>query len=178
MRMIAITAQILIGVTLLWLGLNGLLRLMAHLPLRCIAQQSIATIFLSRYIALLFGLQLLGSLLLLVGRWRVLALVLLGPIALNIVLFHLFMGPGSFIFALLLALLESGAIWTCRRYFDSTSMLKEKAGPLEGSPWNYFVQPVLSTSRTHSSSKSKTGDVHDSRADTFSRRRWRIHDWR
>jgi len=135
MKIIAITAQVLIGVTLLWLGLSGFLHLMDHLPLRCIALQSIATIFLSRYIALLFGLQLLGSLLLLIGRWRVLSLMLLGPIALNIVLFHLFIGPGSFIFALRLALLESGAIWTCRRYFDSTFILKEKVGPLEGSPW-------------------------------------------
>jgi hypothetical protein len=119
MRIIAITAQILIGVTLLWLGLNGLLHLRANLPLRCIAQQSIATIFLSRYIALLFALQLLGSLLLLVGRWRVLALVLLGPIALNIVFFHVFIGRGSLTFALLLALFESLAIWTCRRFFRS-----------------------------------------------------------
>ncbi|HTF70576.1 MAG TPA: hypothetical protein VK638_48685, partial [Edaphobacter sp.] len=99
MRIIAITAQILIGVTLLWLGLDGL-RLTANLPLRSIAQQSIATIFLSRYIALLFALQLLGSLLLLVGRWKVLALVLLGPIALNIVFFHVFIGRGSLILAL------------------------------------------------------------------------------
>jgi putative oxidoreductase len=120
MRMIAITAQILIGVTLLWLGLNGLLHLVANLPLRCIAPQSIASILLSPYIVLLFGLQLLGSLLLLVGRWNVLALVLLGPIALNIVFFHVFMGGGSsLLFALLLALLESLAIWSCRRYFGS-----------------------------------------------------------
>jgi putative oxidoreductase len=119
MRIIAITAQILIGVTLLWLGLNGLLHITANLPLRCIAQQSIATIFLSRYIALLFALQLLGSLLLLVGRWKVMAFVLLGPIALNIVFFHVFIGRGSLIFALLLALFESLVIWTCRRYFRS-----------------------------------------------------------
>jgi putative oxidoreductase len=119
MRMIAITAQILIGVTLLWLGLNGLLHLVANLPLRCIAPQSIASILLSPYIVLLFGLQLLGSLLLLVGRWNVLALVLLGPIALNIVFFHVFMGGGSLLFALLLALLESLVIWSCRRYFGS-----------------------------------------------------------
>jgi putative oxidoreductase len=119
MRIIAITAQILIGVTLLWLGLNGLLHLTANLPLRCIAQQSIATIFLSRYIALFFALQLLGSLLLLVGRWKVMAFVLLGPIALNIVFFHVFIGRGSLIFALLLALFESLVIWTCRRYFRS-----------------------------------------------------------
>ncbi len=119
MRMIAITAQILIGVTLLWLGMNGLLHLAANLPLKCIAPQSIASILLSPYIVLLFGLQLLGSLLLLVGRWNVLALVLLGPIALNIVFFHVFMGRGSLLFAVPLALVESLAIWSCRRYFRS-----------------------------------------------------------
>jgi hypothetical protein len=117
--MIAITAQILIGVTLLWLGMNGLLHLAANLPLKCIAPQSIVSILLSPYIVLLFGLQLLGSLLLLVGRWNVLALVLLGPIALNIVFFHVFMGRGSLLFAVPLALVESLAIWSCRRYFRS-----------------------------------------------------------
>ena len=119
MRIIAITAQILIGVTLLWLGLNGLLHLVANLPLRCIAPQSIASILASPYIVFLFGLQLLGSLLLLVGRWKVLAFVLLGPIALNIVFFHLFIGRGSLIFALLLALIESLVIWACGRYVRS-----------------------------------------------------------
>jgi hypothetical protein len=68
---------------------------------------------------LLFGLQLLGSLLLLVGRWNVLALVLLGPIALNIVFFHVFLGGSSLLAGLLLALVESVAIWSCRRYFGS-----------------------------------------------------------
>ena len=119
MRMIAITAQILIGVTLLWLGLNGLLHLAANLPLKCIAPLSIASILLSPYIVLHCALQLLGSLLLLVGRWNVLALVLLGPIALNIVFFHVFMGRGSLLFAVLLALVESLAIWSCSRYFRS-----------------------------------------------------------
>ncbi|HTF65672.1 MAG TPA: hypothetical protein VK638_23590 [Edaphobacter sp.] len=117
--MIAITAQILIGVTLLWLGLNGLLHFAANLPLKCIAPQSIASILLSPYFVLLFGLQLLGSMLLLVGRWNVLALVLLGPIALNIVFLHVFMGRGSLLFAVPLALVESLAIWSCRRYFRS-----------------------------------------------------------
>jgi putative oxidoreductase len=136
MKTIAITAQILIAVALLWLGLSRFLHLMADVPLRCIAQQSIATIFLSRYIAILLGVQLLGSLLLLVGRWNVLAFVLLGPIVLNIVLFPLFMGPGSFIFALLLGLLESGAIWTCHRYLDSTFHFEKKdRSSLEGFPW-------------------------------------------
>lgn len=129
MKLIAITAQLFIGVTLLWLGLSGFLRLMANLPLKCIVQQSVATIFLSRYIVLLFGLQLLGSLLLLIGRWNAVALLLLGPIALNIVLFHLFMGPDSYFFAFPLALFESLMIWIGRRYFISSFILKEQAGP-------------------------------------------------
>jgi putative oxidoreductase len=129
MRVIAITAQILIGITLLWLGLSSLLHFLAHVPLRCIPR-SIATIFLSRYIALLFGLQLFGSILLLVGRWKVLALVLLGPIALNIVFFRLFMGRDSTVFAVVLALLESLVIWTCRRFFRSSAMFEGQIGPL------------------------------------------------
>jgi putative oxidoreductase len=119
MKTITITAQILIAVTFLWLGLSRLLHLVTSLPLMCIARQSLAAILLSRYFVLLLALQLLGSLLLLVGRWKVIAFVLLGPIALNIVLFHLLMGRDSFIFALLLALLESLVIWTCRRLVRS-----------------------------------------------------------
>jgi hypothetical protein len=126
--MIAITVQIVIGVTLLLRGLSGFLHLMAHLPAWCIAQQALATIFFSRYLPLLFGLQLLGSLLLLVGRWKRLALVLLGPIALNLVLFHFLMGAHSFISAVLLALFEFLAIWACGRYFRSAFVSENQLG--------------------------------------------------
>jgi putative oxidoreductase len=119
MKIVAITAQILIAVTFLWLGLSRGLHLVTSLPPRCTAQRFIAATLLSRHIVLFLALQLLGSLLLMVGRWKVIAFVLLGPIALNIVLFHLFMGRDSLIFALLLALLESLVIWTCRRLFRS-----------------------------------------------------------
>jgi putative oxidoreductase len=128
MRMTAVTAQILIGVTLLWLGLSGFLHLMVNLPLRCIAQQSIATIFLSRYLALLFGLQLLGTVLLLVGRWKQLTCLLLGPIVLNLVFFHLLMGSRSFISVALLALLEFLVIWACRRYLRSAFLSENQWG--------------------------------------------------
>jgi hypothetical protein len=48
---------------------------------------------------------------------------------------------------------------SCFAVRGSASVLKEKMGLLEGSPWNYFVQPVLSTSRTHSSSKKRAGAI-------------------
>jgi hypothetical protein len=127
--MIAIIVQIVIGVTLLLRGLSGFLHLVAHLPARCIAQQSVATIFFYHYLPLLFGLQLLGSLLLLFGRWKVLALMLLGSVILNIVLFHVFMGGGSLVFALLLALLECLGIWACCRYFRSAFVSENQLGP-------------------------------------------------
>jgi hypothetical protein len=128
MRLIAITVQILIGVTLLFAGLNHLLNLMAHLPAWCIAQQSISAIFFSRYLPFLFGLQLLGSLLLLVGCWKRLTLVLLGPIALSLVLFHFLMEPVSFVSAVLLVLLEFLAIWACRPYFRSAFVSENQLG--------------------------------------------------
>src|ERR1700749_2602943 len=106
MKMIAIAAQVLIGVTLLWLGFCSFLHRVANLPLECIAQQSIGSILFSRYLAALCGLQLLGSLLLLFGRWKLLTLALLGPIALNVVFFHFLLGSRSVFIAVLLALVE------------------------------------------------------------------------
>ena len=41
----------------------------------------------------IFGLQVLGGLLLLLNRFVVLALVLLGPVIVNILFFHLLMAP-------------------------------------------------------------------------------------
>jgi hypothetical protein len=54
------------------------------------------------------------------SRWSVVAFLLLGPIALNIVFVYLFMGQSSFIFVFLLSLLESLMIWTYRRYSNPT----------------------------------------------------------
>jgi hypothetical protein len=117
MKMIAIAAQVLIGVTLLWLGVCSFLHRVANLPLECIAHQSIGSIFFSRYLAGLCGLQLLGSLLLLFGRWKLLTLALLDPIALNLVVFHFLLGSRSGVVAVLLTLVEFFAIWICCRYF-------------------------------------------------------------
>jgi hypothetical protein len=128
MRMTAIAAQVLIGVTLLWLGLCSFLQRMANLPLECIAQQSIANIFFSHYLALLFGLQLLGSLLLLLGRWKLLTLALLGPIALNLVFFHFLLGSRSLIVAILLALVEFLAIWICCRHVRPAFLSENQVG--------------------------------------------------
>src|SRR5690348_4517281 len=128
MKMIAVTAQILIGVSLLWLGLSGFLHLMVNLPLRCIAEQSLATFFFSRHLALLYFLLLLGTVLLLVVPWKVLALLLLDPIVLNLVAFHLVMASRSVISAVLLALLEFLAVGIGRRYVRAAFLSENQLG--------------------------------------------------
>ena len=50
-------------------------------------------LFLSHYLVAVFALQLAGGVLLLVNRFVPLALVLLGPVIVNILLFHALLAP-------------------------------------------------------------------------------------
>ena len=51
--------------------------------------------FTTHYYVVVFALQFIGGLLLLVGRYIPLALVILGPIIVNILLFHIHMAPSG-----------------------------------------------------------------------------------
>jgi hypothetical protein len=62
-------------------------------PAKGLAAQFGGAIFASHYWVVIFGIQVLGALLLLLNRFVVLALVLLGPVIVNILFFHVLMAP-------------------------------------------------------------------------------------
>jgi putative oxidoreductase len=62
-------------------------------PPKGLAAQFGGAIFASHYWVVIFGLQVIGGLLLLVNRFVPLALVVLGPVIVNIFFFHAFMAP-------------------------------------------------------------------------------------
>ena len=62
-------------------------------PPKGIAAQFGGAIFASHGWVVIFGLQVLGGLLLLLNRFVVLALVLLGPVIVNILFFHFLVAP-------------------------------------------------------------------------------------
>ena len=74
-------------------------------PPEGLAAQFFGAIFASGYWIAIFALQFVGGLLLLVGRFVPLALTLLGPVIVNILLFHICMEPGGLPVAVAVAVL-------------------------------------------------------------------------
>ncbi|HEX7157404.1 MAG TPA: hypothetical protein VF214_00210 [Edaphobacter sp.] len=92
---IAVTiSRILLGLLFTVFGLNGFLHFIKMPPpTGQLAGQYMGALFLSHYLVVVFLLQVVGGVLLLVNRFVPLSLVLLGPVLVNIVLFHSTMAP-------------------------------------------------------------------------------------
>ena len=92
---IAITiSRILLGLLFTVFGLNGFLHFLKMAPpAGQLAGQYLGALFLSHYLVVVFAVQLIGGVMLLANRYVPLALVLLGPVVVNIVLFHSTMAP-------------------------------------------------------------------------------------
>ena len=103
---IAVTiARILLGLLFTVFGLNGFLHFIPMQPPTGLAGQYMGALFLSHYLVPIFLLQLTGGLLLLVNRFVPLGLLLLGPVLVNILLFHACLAPAGLPMALFATLL-------------------------------------------------------------------------
>jgi hypothetical protein len=98
---IAITiARVLLGLLFTVFGLNGFLHFIPMQTPPGLAGQYMGALFVSHYLVIVFLLQIAGGLLLLINRFVPLALVLLGPVIVNILCFHVFLAPAGLPMAL------------------------------------------------------------------------------
>ncbi len=95
MKIIAHIARILLGALFLTFGLNGFLHFIQMPPPSGLAGQFLGTLFVSHYLVAVFLLQAIAGMLLLANRFVPTALVILGPILVNILLFHALMAPAG-----------------------------------------------------------------------------------
>ncbi len=94
MKIAVLIARILLGLLFAVFGLNGFLHFIPQQsPPTGLAGQYVAALFVSHYLVVVFLLELIGGLLLLANRFVPLALVLLGPVVVNILLFHVCLAP-------------------------------------------------------------------------------------
>jgi hypothetical protein len=105
MKTASLIARYLLGVVFLVFGLNGFLPFIHMPPPTGIAAQFMGALFLSHYLVVVFLLELIPAILLLINRYVPLALVLLGPVIVNIFLFHCFMAPSGLPLATVVAVL-------------------------------------------------------------------------
>jgi len=116
MKIVALISRLLLGFIFLVFGLNGFLHFIHLPPPTGIAAQFFTAIFISKYWVVIFALQLLGGVLLLVNRYVPLALVVLGPIIVNIFFFHLLMAPSGLPLAILVFILWTIVAVRNKRY--------------------------------------------------------------
>jgi putative oxidoreductase len=105
MKIASLIARLLLGVIFLVFGLNGFLQFIHLPPPTGVAAQFFGALFASHYYIVIFAVQVLGGFLLLVNRFVPLALVILGPIIVNIFFFHTLMAPAGIPLAILVVIL-------------------------------------------------------------------------
>jgi len=118
MRIVAIIVRVLLGLVFFVFGLNGFLRFMPNPPPTPAAGAFFAALFATHYMFfLIFGAQVLGAALLLIGVAVPFALVLLAPLVVNIVFFHIFLSPDLLPLALTVTAFEVFLAWYYRAAF-------------------------------------------------------------
>ncbi len=96
MRIASTIARYLLGLMFTVFGLNGFLHFIPQPPPQSpLALQFLTAVSVSHYMVLIFLIQILGGVLLLVGRYIPLALTLLAPVIVNILLYHSTMDPAN-----------------------------------------------------------------------------------
>jgi putative oxidoreductase len=106
MKIASVIARYLLGLIFLVFGLNGFLHFIPMPPPKgALAAQFGGAIFASHYWVVVFSIQVIGGVLFLVNRYVVLALVLLGPVIVNIFFFHALMAPEGLPLAIVVVVL-------------------------------------------------------------------------
>jgi len=96
MKIAAAIARYLLGLMFLVFGLNGILHFIPTGPMPAGPAGQFAALLMDTHYFYAVGLvMVVSAILFLINRFVPLALVLLGPVLVNILLFHLFMAPKS-----------------------------------------------------------------------------------
>ena len=121
MKYVIIIARVLLGLLFLVFGLNGFFHFMGPMPeMQGQAGAFITALASTGYIYVIALLQVVGGLCLLLGaRFVPLGLTLLGPVIVNIVLFHLFLEPSGLPMAIGISAFALFLLWIYRFKFPA-----------------------------------------------------------
>jgi putative oxidoreductase len=117
MKILIIVARILLGAVFVFFGANFFLHFLKVPPPTGAAGAYMGVLFVHHFFYVVGALQLIGGLLLVVGRFVPLGLVLLGPVIVNIILYHMLLEPVGYAPAVVVTLLELFLLFAYRKSF-------------------------------------------------------------
>src|ERR1700716_4244384 len=121
MKYVIVIVRVLLGLVFVVFGSNAFLHFMGPPPeMHGQAGAFMTALMSSGYIYVIAVLQILGGLCLLLGaRFVPLGLTLLGPVIVNIVLFHVFLEPTGMPIAIVISALALFLLWVYRFKFPA-----------------------------------------------------------
>ena len=120
MKYAIIIARVLLGLIFAVFGSNAFLHFIPMPPMQGQPGAFIGALVSSGYIYAIATLQVLGGLLLLIGgRFVPLGLTLLGPVIVNIVLYHIFLDTSGLPMAIIISILTLFLLWIYRYKFPA-----------------------------------------------------------
>jgi putative oxidoreductase len=117
MKKVVLVARLLLGLMFTVFGLNGFLHFLPSPPIPGDAGILIGLLVAHQWMTVVFLLQLIGGILLLVGRFVPVGLTLLGPVIFNVLLFHIRFNPSGIVPGLIALVLEVFLIYAYRPAF-------------------------------------------------------------
>src|SRR2546427_6190723 len=118
MKIATIIARSWLGLICVVFGSNMFLHFIRRTPPpEGPARDFVMALFVSHYLYVVGALQVVGGVLLLLGRKVPLGLTLLGPVIVNILCFHLLMAPAGLPMAIVVSLLALFLLWRYREHF-------------------------------------------------------------
>ena len=118
MKVLTIIVRILLGLIFVFFGANGFLHFLPMPPLpQGVTGEFLHSFFASGYVYVISAFQVIGGLLLLIGRFVPLGLTILAAIIVNIWAFHLLMAPEGVPPAVVVTILELFLVWSYRDRF-------------------------------------------------------------
>lgn len=118
MKIAALISRILLGLVFVVFGLNGFLNFIKGPLPSGVAGQFLGALMQSHFVLVLSAVELAGGALLLANRYVPLALVLLGPVIVNIFFYHLLMDRSGLIIAIVVIILWGLIALRHRQYFS------------------------------------------------------------
>jgi putative oxidoreductase len=117
MKTLTVIARVLLGLVFVVLGSNAFFHFMPMPEMTGYPGQFIGSMAATGYLQAVAAFQVAGGLVLLIGRFVPVGLTLLGPVIVNIFMYHVFMDHSGMPIALVVCALEAFLIWRYRAAF-------------------------------------------------------------
>lgn len=117
MKIAVIIARVLLGLLFFVFGLNAFIHFIPMQPIPGDAGIFVNLLYAHGWLTFLGLLYVIAGVLLLIGRYVPVGLVILGPILVNILLFHITLAPSGIAAGVIATLLELFLIWAYRPAF-------------------------------------------------------------